>query len=148
MLCGMRGIGAVGAAAVGPRPLRRAVLAFVVVTTVLVGLLGMHVLELHGTSAAAHAASGMAPHAEVVSVDGAAASSGMHGADGMSDAAGMVMMCVLALLLVAFAVRLRRRSVLRIPALARGSVRRRLLPRLAPRIPDPPTPLLLGISRT
>lgn len=183
MLCGMRGIGAATAATVRSGSMRRAILAFAVVATVLAGLLGMHVLELHGASAAGHgagsgavahaamgdggssvqaanthaasstapSAAGAAEAAPAVDTSASAGSAGSvesDGTNGMGDTAGMAMMCVLALLLVALAARLRRRFVLRIPAPARGSAQRRSLPRLAPRIPDPPTPLLLGISRT
>lgn len=149
----MRGIDAGSAATAGSRRMRRAILAFAVVATVLAGLLGMHVLELHGTSAAGHDAgatmtthseAGVTTHAGAASADGAVSPSEMGG---MGDS-GMAMGCVLALLLAALAVRLRRRSVLRTAARPAGGARRRSLRLLLARIPDPPTPLLLGISRT
>lgn len=149
----MRGIDAGSAATAGSRRMRRAILAFAVVATVLAGLLGMHVLELHGTSAAGHDAgatmtthseAGVTTHAGAASADGAVSPSEMGG---MGDS-GMAMVCVLALLLAALAVRLRRRSVLRTAARPAGGARRRSLRLLLARIPDPPTPLLLGISRT
>lgn len=152
----MRGIDAGSAATAGSRRMRRAILAFAVVATVLAGLLGMHVLELHGTSAAGHDAgatmtthseAGVTTHAGAASADGAASPSEMGGMGGMGDS-GMAMGCVLALLLAALAVRLRRRSVLRTAARPVGGARCRSLRLLLARIPDPPTPLLLGISRT
>ncbi len=133
---------------------RGVLLAVLLVTAVIVGLLAMHTLNLHGTAAAdAPAAMSMSASAHESDHVGTAMSAhgGAAGEDstscagcGTDDHAGMAMMCVLALLLVLLLVVP--------PSALRGWTRAALLTPLAEtftaRLPRAPSLHVLCISRT
>ena len=141
-----------------PSVFRGVLLALLLVTAVIVGLLAMHTLNLHGTAAAdAPAAMSMSMSMSTSAHESGhvgtdmAALGGVAGDDGTSCAgcggdehAGMAMMCVLALLLVLLLVVP--------PSASRGWMRVALLTPLTDpltaRLPCAPSLHVLCISRT
>lgn len=123
--------------------------AVLVVAALLTVLAGMHASMVQGTTAGASSMTMAAPHGEVASSPVAGASeSAPHPDDGtgMLDCLMLGMLCVLAVVaLVAAVVLLAALRRLLRPRVAARSLRSALAHL---RVPDPPTPLLLSISRT
>lgn len=135
---------------------RGVLLAVLLVTAVIVGLLAMHTLNLHGTAAADSPASmtmsaAAAPgtvHHDATSAKGSGSPAGDRGTScagcTTDDHAGMATMCVLALLLILLLVI--PPQVLR--AWASATLRPHLTEVLTTRIPRAPSLHVLCISRT
>lgn len=148
----MRSVGSIGPGAAGRRlPSARLLAAVLTLAALLLVLAGMHA-PMAGASAMEHASTGTSSvqHGHEVSpvpaADAVTSSPHPHGGTGMLDCLLFGVLCALAVVaLVRGAILLAARRRLLRPHVAARSLRS-VLAHL--RVPDPPSPLLLSMSRT